>query len=389
MNNNNDILFSKIKIGNTIVDNRIVINAMEGNDADLNGNPSLKTYRRYRELFKANPGVIILEAISITEEHVCRKNQLTILPKNEKALEKFVCEMKKINKNPLLFFQLNHAGELSNPNFSKRVCVKKIPGFEGTLLYEEDIKKIIKQYVLSAKIAYNCGADGIDIKFGHGYLGSQILRPYNDRKFSYGGPWENRRRFAFDILEEILKEIKDSNFIIGSKISIWEGLPGGQGCAEPDSSVIDFRESFDLIKGLEERGASYIIESAGNAFTLSLQQPDKNHIFSGYLHHGFQKQIKDIVKSDTVVIGSAYSVFGRSEKNKVESISYWGNKNIKNNVVDMIAIGRQSLADPLFPSKLRENKIEEINWCLTCNRCRQLLRNQKNVGCPVYNKEYR
>ena len=224
-----EVLLSPIKIGNRECPNRFFIQAMECTDADEEGNPSALTVERYSNLFKGEAGMITLEAITITDECRSRLNQLCIMPRNAKALEKFVADLKKINPKALFVFQLTHSGELSNPEFSRRVTVKPLPGFGGNVLTEEEVDKIMDQFVLAARIAYDAGADGIDLKLCHGYLGSQILRPYNDRKWKYGGPWENRRRFAFDLYERISKEINDPNFLIGSKISAWEGFPGGFG----------------------------------------------------------------------------------------------------------------------------------------------------------------
>ena len=105
-------LLQPITIGKKEVDNRFAINAMEGNDADPDG-----------------------EAITVTEENVSRKMQLSIMPKNEKALTEFTKEMRKINPKPVFVWQLTHSGELSNPEFSKRVCVKPLPGFGGAAYF--------------------------------------------------------------------------------------------------------------------------------------------------------------------------------------------------------------------------------------------------------------
>ncbi|MCK5570070.1 MAG: 2,4-dienoyl-CoA reductase, partial [Spirochaetes bacterium] len=67
---------------------------------------------------------------------------------------------------------------------------------------------------------------------------------------------------------------------------------------------------------------------------------------------------------------------------------YWGNKNIDDGVTDMIALGRQSLADPLLPAKYLEGKEDEIKWCTACDNCVELLIRQQNVGCTTYNKPY-
>ncbi len=389
-------LLQPITIGKKQVDNRFAINAMEGNDADPDGNPTKKTYRRYEKYFSGGSGFIDGEAITVTEENVSRKMQLSIMPKNEKALTEFTKEMRKINPKSVFVWQLTHSGELSNPEFSKRVCVKPLPGFGGELLEEEDIDRIIDEFVLSAKVAHNSGADGVDFKNCHGYLDSQILRPYNDRDWKYGGPWENRTRFTYEIYERIRKEINDPNFIIGSKVSMWEGFPGGQGTAGPRSPILDLTETLDLVRGMEDRGASFIIVSAGSpSLTLALTQPDKKIPDYAYLHFTFQKQVRDLLKKKTVVLGSGYSVLGNGNnelqalEKEEKTLLYWGEENVKNGVTDMIALGRQAFADPGIPVKLREGREKEIMWCTACDHCVEFLIFQKNIGCATYDKYYR
>jgi len=390
-----DALFKPIKMGTKTVVNRIALNAMECNDADENGDPSEPTYTRYRKNFEGNAGVIVVEAISVISESRGRLNQLIGTPSNLKGLSKLFSEMKKVNDKPVLIIQLTHSGELSEPNFSRRVCVKHLPGFGGDLLTEDEVEDIIGKFVAAAKVAHDAGADGVDVKLCHGYLGSQILRPYNDRKWKYGGSWENRSRFAYEIYERIEKEINDPDFIVGSKISVWEGFPGGCGSAGPDTPIIDLTEPCLLAKGLEERGAKFILVSSGSpSITLALSQPDRRLPDYGYLHFGFQKAINETVKPETVVIGSAYSVFRNGQNNflavkrEESSLEYWGNKNINDGVVDMIAIGRQSLADPYLPIKLEQGKSDEVNWCTCCDNCVELLIRQQVVGCTTYDKKY-
>lgn len=388
-------LLSPIKIGNLTCPNRFFVQAMECSDADLEGNPSDLTSQRYENLFRGESGLISLEAISVTRESRSRLNQLMIMPHNLKPLTTFVKKLKDINSKPLFIFQLTHSGELSNPSFSHRVSVKPLPGFGGDIMTEEEVSKIMDEFVLGAKIAYEAGADGIDMKLCHGYLGSQILRPYNDRKWKYGGKWENRRQFAFDLYERIQKEIHDSNFLIGSKVSAWEGFPGGFGTLAPDSPVMDLTEPIDLLKGLEERGAQYFIQSAGSpSITTSLTQADKSAPYFAYLHQTFSKLLKDHLKPETVMIGSNYSVF-RNGKNNLDGVTpedsnlfSYGAKCIESGITDMIGMGRQSFADPLMPLKLREGREDEINYCTVCDNCLELLIQQSPVGCCTYNKYY-
>jgi 2,4-dienoyl-CoA reductase-like NADH-dependent reductase (Old Yellow Enzyme family) len=390
-----EILLSPIKIGTRTCVNRFFSQPMECTDADINGDPTDLTYQRYENLFKGEAGLVSLEAITITDKNRGRLNQLFIMPQNLPALTRFVEHLRKVNPKTLFIYQLTHSGELSNPEFSKRLAVKPLPGFQADVFTEDEFEKIMDDFVLAAKITYDSGADGIDMKFCHGYLGSQILRPYNTRKWKYGGKWENRRQFAFDLYERIQKAVPDKNFLIGSKISVWEGFPGGFGTAGPDTPVIDLTEPVDLVKGLEERGAQYFIQSAGSpSITISLTQADKHHPYFAYLHQYFAKVLKENVKKDTVIIGSNYSVFGKGY-NKLQAVTRedsslltYGAQNIEKGYVDMIGLGRQSLADPLLPLKVRENREKDIHFCTTCDNCLELLIQQRSIGCCTYNKYY-
>jgi len=390
-----EILLSPIKIGTRTCVNRFFSQAMECTDADTGGNPSDLTYQRYENLFRGEAGMVSLEAITITDKNRSRMNQLFIMPQNLPALTKFVKRLREVNPKTIFIYQLTHSGELSNPEFSKRLSVKPLPGFDAEVFTEDEFEKIMDDFILAAKITRDSGADGIDMKLCHGYLGSQILRPYNTRKWKYGGKWENRRQFAYDLYERIKTAVPDKDFLIGSKISVWEGFPGGFGTAGPDTPVIDLTEPIDLVKGLEERGAQYFIQSAGSpSVTISLTQADKDHPYFAYLHQYFAKVFRDNLKKETVVIGSNYSVFGKG-RNKLQAVSHkdssllaYGAQNIAKGYTDMVALGRQSFADPLLPLKLREDREKEINYCTACDNCLELLIQQRPIGCCTYNKYY-
>lgn len=388
-----DTLLQPIKVGPRVAPNRFFIQAMECNMEDATGNPSEQTTERYCELARGGAGMITLEAITVTRESRARDNQLAIMPQNEKPLTKFVERVHEANPDTLFVFQLTHSGEISNPNFSRRVTPNPLPGYGGDLLTEEDVDRIMDSYVTAAKIAYNAGADGIDLKLCHGYLGSQMIRPHNSRDWKYGGSWENRTRFPYELMERIRKEIPDKNFLIGSKVSAWEGFPGGFGTEGPGSPIMDLTEPIKLIQGLEERGASYIVQSAGSpSITVSLTQVDKNIPYYAYLHQYWSKEFKKALKPETVVIGSNFSPF-RNGKNGLCAVTEeesnllnYGAWCLENDVCDMIALGRQSFADPYLPKKLAEGKEDDIKYCLLCDKCLELLIQQSKVGCVVHEK---
>ncbi len=389
-------LLSPIKIGNLTAENRFFAQPMECTDADVDGNPSDLTYARYENLFRGGFSLIDLEAITITGESRARLNQLEIMPKNAKAIANFVRALKAINPRALFVFQLTHAGELSNPKFSRRVTVKNLPGYEGDLLSEEEVEKIIDEFVLASQITHDAGADGIDMKFCHGYLGNQILRPHNDRQWKYGGSWANRSRFAYDLYERIRKAVNDPNFIIGSKVSLWEGFPGGFGSASPDSPVMDMTEPVDFIKNLEARGASYFVETIGNpTITISYVEADRDHEYMTFMHAYFANLLKKTCKPETVIIGSHFAPFRDGKTTRLGGMNPadmalfpYAAKCINDGVMDMVGLGRQSLADPLTPKKLIEGKEDEIKYCSSCLNCLELMIRQEHIGCATFNKRY-
>jgi len=393
-----NLLLTPVSIGGRKLPNRLAVGAMECNDADDAGNPSAATYARYESFFEGGAGLICLEAITCQRESMSSIHQLSLTPENAKPLEKFIGRLKSINKDNVFIFQLTHSGEVSHPVLSKPVRVTKEPlyGFENSLhIGDAEVDLIVDQLVEGAKIAHAAGADGVDIKLCTGYLGSQILRPFNKDDWKYGGAWEKRRQFAYDLIERIIKGVNDPAFIVGSKITMYEGFPGGQGSAGPDTALMDLTETIDLVKGLEERGASYFIEATGAPrHTEDFCKTDRAKPYIGYLHFYFQKMLKDVLKPETAVVGTCYSLYRDGShksfpavKPENNTLKYWGNKNIGDGVVDIVSLGRQSLADPAVAKKMAEGRESEIKWCMGCDNCTIFLISQEGGGCAVYNKE--
>jgi hypothetical protein len=95
------------------------------------------------------------------------------------------------------------------------------------------------------------------------------------------------------------------------------------------------------------------------------------------------------------VIGSNYSVFGNGVRKGLSAVDpenmsliAFGAKNIRDGVTDMIGLGRQSLADPLLPLKVEENRLSEIKYCTLCDHCLELLIQQAPIGCCTFNRYY-
>jgi 2,4-dienoyl-CoA reductase-like NADH-dependent reductase (Old Yellow Enzyme family) len=391
---NLQMLSSPIKIGEKTAPNRIVNQPMECNDGDASGNPTELTLRRYRNLAEGGAGMIFLESLTLTYESRARKNQLKISEENAKGLEILIKEMKEINGSSLVLFQINHSGRLSGGAFSKVVSLYPTGDPRIHVLTEEEIEEIGEKFVEASVIAKQVGADGIDFKHCHGYFCGEMLRPANIRQDRFGGSFENRTRFFRQTTEKIKKAVGEDNFLLGVRYSFYEGIPGGFGTSGFEEVAEDFFEPLRFAKMIEELGMNYLNVSAGiPAITPEIVRPTKNYPEGVYRHFGWAKAVKNLVKIP--VIGSGYSYL-RDGKNGLKepdpskkSFLYYTEKNLKDGYVDLVGIGRQSLADPLFAKKILSGDVDKVNFCTACGGCSILLRSQKEVGCTVYNKYYK
>jgi 2,4-dienoyl-CoA reductase-like NADH-dependent reductase (Old Yellow Enzyme family) len=389
-----EMLSTPIRIGKKVAPNRIVNQPMECNDGDPSGSPTQLTFERYQRLAEGGAGIIVLESLTISYESRARKNQVKISDDTAGGLERLVREMRKINDRSLILFQINHAGRISQPAFSKVVSVYPTGDPNIHQLTGEEIEEISEMYVKAAAIAKQVGADGIDFKHCHGYLCGEMIRPANTRLDRFGGSFENRTRFLRETTHKIKKTVGDGSFLIGARFSAYEGIPGGFGTRGPQEVVEDLSEPIAFVKMLEELGMDFINVSAGiPAVTPEVVRPTKNYPEGVYRHFGWTKTMKEAVKIP--IIGSGYTYL-RDGKNDLKepdpskkSLIYWAERNLKEGLVDLVGIGRQSLADPLFTKKILAGDIKSINFCRACSGCSVLLGSQKQVGCTVYNEFYR
>ena len=389
-----EILSTPIQVGKKTAPNRIVNQPMECDDGDSSGNPTELTFQRYRSLAEGGAGIIIVESLTINYESRSRKNQLKISEETAEGLEKLAQKMKEVNDRSLILFQINHSGRYCKGTFSKAISLYPTDDASVHLLTEEEIGEIGQRLVKASVIAKQVGADGIDFKHCHGYLWGEMLRPANIREGHFGGSFENRTRFFRENTQRIKKAVGKDSFLIGSRISVYEGIPGGFGTSGPQEVVEDLSEPLAFVKMMEGLGMNYVNVSAGiPAITPEIVRPSKNYPEGVYRHFGWAKAVKKRVKIP--VIGSGYSYL-RNGKNDLKepdpskkSFLYWAEKNLKDGHVDLVGIGRQSLADPLFAKKILAGNVDQINYCTACGGCSILLRSQMKVGCTVYNEYYK
>jgi 2,4-dienoyl-CoA reductase-like NADH-dependent reductase (Old Yellow Enzyme family) len=376
-------IFEPLTIKNKIIPNRFFAQAMEGNDGENGGRPSERTINRYRELAKGKWGAVLIEATSISEMSLARKNGLVISRKNLEGVKRLVDAFRSHNSEGLLLLQITHSGERSGA-FSDITTLTPSNKSGPRYIPADELARIRDRFIAGALLAEEAGVDGIDLKMCHGYFGGEMLRPSNIRDDSWGGSFENRTRFLREAAAGIQGGLKNSGFILGSRLSMYEGIRGGCGTAGPDEMVEDLSQMLDVVRLMDDLGMDYVNVSAGiPALTGTITRPTETSKYLALHHLRYAKTVKDMIKSENrrlKVIGSAYST------HKADSLAL-ADEMLSKDHVDLCGFGRQIFADPLTPKKIAEG--ENVNWCILCSGCAKLMAAQLNDGCIVYNDYYK
>lgn len=368
-----ETLFSTQTIGKRVAQNRFVAQPMEGNDG-IGGAVSPRAIRRYVKLAEGKWGIIVIEALSIDAESLARKDQMVINREHLDGFKTLVSEMKKADPNSIILFQITHSGRKSGKAFSHPTAMYD-PQEGEHLLTTEELEDIQRKFVDAVLLAEEAGADGVDFKLCHGYLGCEMLRPANIRDDKWGGSFENRTRLLRESVEQIRARLTRDDFILGSRISYYEGIRGGCGTASADDAVEDLAEMDEVIRLMASMKLDYLNVSAGiPGLTSEITRPTNTSRWF-YLHQFRYARRAKAIAGDMKVFGSAYTVLQEESLAAAE-------ENLVRGDADFIGWGRQTLADPLFPSRVIGGK--DVDYCKLCSGCSKLMVKQEQVGCIIF-----
>lgn len=217
-------------------------------------------------------------------------------------------------------------------------------GVQVKALTKDMIDEIVGAYAHVAGLVKRAGFEMLMVHGGHGWLINQFLSPmFNKREDEYGGPIENRARFAIEVLKAI-REVVGPFFPIEFRMSGAEFVDEGYG----------IEEGIEIAK-LVEPYVDLIHVSAGTyQKTFGITHP------SMFTDHGrnvfLAAEIKKHVSKPVATIG------GLSDPEQMEEI-------IASGKADVVYMARQLLADPFLPRKVTENRDGDIVKCLRCFTC--------------------
>ncbi len=389
-----EYLSKPIQVGKKTAANRFVVLPNESNDGLDSGAPSERSVDRYKKYVEGQAGIVFSESVLADIGGRARIHQLYLGNDTVDEFARMIDELRKVNPEVIYIIQVDHCGSLADPDFSDPIAIYHRDSDPARLLTDDEIQQFRDKFIQASLLAHKAGADGVEIKLAHGFFGNEFLQPSNTREGRYGGSFENRTRFFMEVVEGIKQQVDLDEFLLGVRISAYEGVPGGFGTSGPGDITEDLSEPIAFAKLAQQAGLQLISNSAGNAGgNLEILLPTDESADAVYQHFGWTRAIKQAI--DIPVIGAGYSYL-RDGRNKLpgdnpieKSFVYWAEKNLRENNVDLVGIARQAIADPQLPKKILNGDLKSVNWCTLCMDCGMLLGEQQEVGCSVYDQYYR
>ncbi|MBO5892384.1 MAG: FAD-dependent oxidoreductase [Oscillospiraceae bacterium] len=380
-----DALFTPWKIGNVEIKNRIVMCPMGGTSLfgwfELTGSGFDKEAAKlFLERAQNNVGLIIPGIAPLRNTFWGR--WLWQNPKMFEELKEFMVEIHKTGAK--LFIQLT-AGmgrswaitELVGPLHKKkftRALIKPIidtshelacpseqparwaPDIICPEMTKEQIHEIIEAFAKTAKLCKDAGVDGVEVHAVHeGYLLDQFaIEFFNKRTDEYGGSFENRYRFAAEVVKAI-KESCGNDYPVSLRYSVESKLKGFQKGIVPGEVAEEKGRNMEE----SERAAKYL-QDAG----YDMLNADNGTYDSWYWAHPPMYMPQNCNLDDVAHIKKFVDIpvvcAGRMEPEDAAQAIAEGR-------IDGMGVARQFLADPEWITKLIEDRLEDIRPCICCH----------------------
>jgi len=224
---------------------------------------------------------------------------------------------------------------------------------------EQDLAELVNDFAAAAERAQRAGFDAVEIHGAHGYIFSEFLSPaWNFREDQYGGSSENRARL-------LCETIAACKAVTGGDFPVWCRIDATEFGEEEGICLEDAQRTAELA---EKAGSDAIHVSAyAHPLGAGFTQAPIVHAESGFA--AFAAAIKDRVKVPVIAVGRLSPEAGA--------------RLIREGRADVIAMGRQMLADPATPRKLREKQSDSIRPCIYCYTCVAQAFFDRSVRCAV------
>jgi 2,4-dienoyl-CoA reductase-like NADH-dependent reductase (Old Yellow Enzyme family)/thioredoxin reductase len=339
-------LFTPIQIGNMRSKNRLLMSAMSINfGVDENCCVTEQLVEYFVRRAKGGVGMMLVGGGSVHPGG----QELPDLPQmyNDDCIPSLKDMVQKVKAYDVLFgVQLMHGGRQSY--LPEKVGPSAIPApavVKGPVraLETHEIKELVSCFGDSARRCWDAGFDFIEIHGAHGYLVTQFLAlNSNIRTDEYGGSFENRCRFLFEIIQDI-REKAGEDFPVGIRINGNDYIENGW----------ELKDTVRIAPLLEKAGVAYLHVSGGVYGSTELTIPSMYAPQGCFVH--LAEEVKKHVNIPVIAVGRI------KYPEHVEEILQTGK-------ADIVALGRSFLADPDYPIKAEKGELIRpcIGCCLGC-----------------------
>jgi 2,4-dienoyl-CoA reductase (NADPH2) len=348
-------------------------------------NPSVLAF--YEGIARGGVGLLIVESPTIDYPVGARWRQRYRID-DDKYIDGLRELVETIHKQGCpTFMQMNHDGPWQNdmlgiqdgpysgqPIASSNVTFKSDNDFhnqEPHVLTVEEIEEKIDKFASAAVRARKAGFDGVDINAASSHLLHNFLSPFwNRRQDEYGGNRENRTRFVRSIIAEIKKRL-GNDFPVTVCIN---GVEVGQVVGIPDEDCMTTEESQGIARLLQQAGADMIqVRNQWMGYHVGAYLPealfypeppiplenfppkyykDQKGVGANIL---FAEAVKKEVSIPVMVVGRLDADLGE--------------RVISEGKADFIGMTRRLIADPEYPNKVAEGRLDDIAPCTACDNC--------------------
>jgi dimethylglycine catabolism A len=334
-------LFAPLKVGGRTLRNRIALSATLTNYGA--GHRVTERWIDFlAERAKGAAAMLVTEIIAVDPAALAHGAIVTGYdPANEDGFRRAAAAVE--GEGACLVAQLWHPGrqQLWSPVRAPMGISDQPDAYSWTVphvMSTDALRQVADEYVAVAERLWRCGFGGVELHGAHGYLITQILSPWSNRRTDrYGGSLENRVRFVREVTAAI-RQTCGAGFVIGLKMPGDEGVAGG----------IDPDEAARITAALAADGTlDYFAYSQGN-FTLSLE----NHVPDMSFRHGHFLHIHKAVRP--AAGGIPVMAIGRITAPQEAEAA------IAEGAGDFVGLTRALIADADWPIKAREGRAWDI-----------------------------
>jgi 2,4-dienoyl-CoA reductase-like NADH-dependent reductase (Old Yellow Enzyme family) len=277
-------------------------------------------------------------------------------------------------------FQLSHGGVQADNRstggslLAPSVNVRNPSSFKKPKeMNDDEITEIIQAFVQAGRRTVEAGADAIQLHGAHGFLISEFLSPFfNRRQDGWGGSDENRFRFVKEVIQETKKVLPDEMpVLVKLNTNDFTPKPG----VDPDLTA-------RYVRWLADLGVDGVELSCGTYFSFHSVRggiPVKD--FAGMMPWWIRPMVKFQLKKmvSTCAYEEGYNLDAAkmigAERDGLRLFLVGGMRRVapmedvlERGYADYISLSRPFVREPFLVKRVKEGKQDEAA-CISCNRC--------------------